>query len=180
MNHQSRNITMGEDELDIFSSTLLFEVIDIACKQIGIMEVPPGSNRGPTVSAYLRSVALVPGNPWCAAFVYWCFEHASVSLNRLNPLEKTGACMLHWKNTRGTKILSFEAIKNPLLIEPGLVFIISLGNGKGHTGIVTGYRDGYITTIEVNANAHHSAEGTGVVALVRKIESINAGFIKYN
>jgi hypothetical protein len=42
------------------------------------------------------------------------------------------------------------------------------------------YRDGYITTIEGNANAHHSLEGTGVVALERKLETINVGFIKYD
>lgn len=166
-------------ELDFFSSPLLFQVINIACEQIGVMEVPPGSNRGPTVSAYLKSINLAPGYPWCAAFVYWCFEYASVSQNRVNPLVKTGACMSHWKKTRGEKITSQEAINNPSLIEPGLIFIINRRNGKGHTGIVTGYRDGYITTIEGNANVYHSAEGTGVVDLVRKIETINEGFIKY-
>ena len=167
-------------ELDFFSSTLLYEVINVARPQIGTWEDPPGSNRGRTVSAYLRSVSLAPGNPWCAAFVYWCFEQASVSHNMENPVVKTGSCMSHWKRTTGVKITGAEAMRKPSLIEPGLIFIIDRGHGKGHTGIVTGYRDGYITTIEGNANAHLPSEETGVVDLVRKLDTINAGFIKYN
>jgi len=167
-------------ELDFFSSPLLYEVINIAQRQIGISEDPPGSNRGPTVSAYLRSVSLAPGNPWCAAFVYWCFDHATALLNRVNPLVKMGSCMSHWKKTTGCKITGAEALHKPSLIEPGLIFIISRGHGKGHTGIVTGYRDGYITTIEGNANGQLSAEGSGVVDLVRRLDSINVGFIKYD
>ena len=166
-------------ELDFFSSSLLFGVINIAREQLGIMEVPPGSNRGPTVSAYLRSVGLPPSNPWCAAFVYWCFEQSSVSQNRVNPLEKTGSCLYHWKKTRGLQILTDTAMRKTSLIEPGLIFILDRGHGKGHTGIVTGYRNGYITTIEGNANALLPGEETGVVSLVRKLESINVGFIKY-
>ena len=88
--------------------------------------------------------------------------------------------MYHWKRTRGLQILTHTAIRKPSLIEPGLIFIIDREHGKGHTGIVTGYRDGYITTIEGNANAHLPGEETGVVDRVRKHDTINVGFIKYN
>lgn len=154
-------------------------MIKIARNEIGVSEVPPGSNRGPVVEEYLNGVGLGPGNAWCAAFVYWCYDQASAKLNRENPLVRTAGCMEHWRNTRGVKIKSADAINNPSLIKPGAIFIINSGGGKGHTGIVTGIRAGYIQTIEGNTNTHHSTEGGSVCELWRKINTINAGFILY-
>ena len=148
-------------------------------KEIGVKEVPPGSNGGPRVEEYLKSVNLGPGNAWCAAFVFWCFKQASSNLNCINPVFKTASCSNHWLKTKGLKITMEEAIKNPQLVSPGDIFIIRRQSGKGHTGIVTGIINGYIQTIEGNSNAFHSAEGEGVVALQRKIDTITAGFIKY-
>lgn len=164
---------------EIPSSPLLAALLKIAREEIGVKEVPAGSNSGPRVEEYLNSLRLGPGYAWCAAFVYWCFEQASARLNRVNPLIKTGSCMNHWTKTKGIKITSQGAIMKPKLIEPGDIFIISRKGGKGHTGIVTGVRDGYIHTIEGNSNAFHSAEGEGVIELERKIDTITAGFIKY-
>jgi len=170
-----------EVENNSASSKLLKKVLEIAKSQIGVKEDPPGSNRGKKVEEFLGSVSLSGGYPWCAAFVYWCFEKACSELKMTNPLVKTGSCMTHWNKTAGNKILTGDAILNPALIEPGFVFIISLGKGKGHTGIVTSVSDGYINTIEGNTNTGHSAEGVGVFELRRKINSIkNAGFIKYS
>jgi hypothetical protein len=159
-------------------SPLLSQAIEIARREIGVTEVPPGSNSGPKVDEYLRSTGLGPGYPWCASFVYWDFEQASLKLNRVNPLIRTASCNYHWINTRGVKISRNLAMANNNLIEPGAIFIIKMGP-RGHTGIVTDVHDGMIQTIEGNANAFHSAEGIGVVALQRKIETINAGFIIY-
>lgn len=163
----------------ITSPPLVIEVLKVARKEIGVKEVPPGSNRGPRVGEYLKSVNLDPGYAWCAAFVYWCFKQASANLNCVNPLTKTASCMNHWQKTNGVKITMQEAILNPHLIEPGDIFIIRRRGGLGHTGIVTGISNGYIQTIEGNSNAFHSAEGEGVIALQRKIDTITAGFIKY-
>jgi hypothetical protein len=40
-----------------------------ALKRVGVREVPPGSNSGPFISAWIRSQGGVPGWPWCAYFV---------------------------------------------------------------------------------------------------------------
>jgi hypothetical protein len=160
-------------------SPLALATLKIALHEVGVKEVPPDSNRGPRVGEYLKSVRLSAGNPWCAAFIYWCFEQASAHLNRVNPLPRTGSCMSHWNNTKGEKISALQALKNPHLINPGDVFIISLKGGKGHTGIVYDIAGDEIITIEGNSNAFHSAEGGGVVQLHRKISSITAGFIRY-
>ena len=156
----------------------LKKVIETATTQIGVVEVPLGSNKGFMVEQYLQSIGLPGGYAWCMAFVYWCFEQAAKDMKVANPLVKTGGCLKQWNTTNQTKILSADAINNPSLIKPGAVFIISYGNGYGHTGIVVSVNGGYLTTIEGNTNNSESREGIGVFKLTsRKINSINKGFI---
>lgn len=54
--------------------TVAEKAVEIACSQNGQKETPPGSNRGPMVDVYLRSVGLDPTKgqyAWCAALVSW-------------------------------------------------------------------------------------------------------------
>jgi hypothetical protein len=158
---------------------LLLTTLKIALHEVGVKEVPTGSNSGPRVEEYLKSVRLSAGNPWCAAFVYWCFEQATSRLNCINPLPRTGSCMSHWRNTTGEKFTPQQFLKNPKLIYPGDIFIISRNGGKGHTGLVYDVVGDELITIEGNSNAFHSTEGEGVVHQQRKIKSVTAGFIRY-
>jgi hypothetical protein len=158
---------------------LLTEVIKVARSQIGVMEKPPGSNKGPEVNEYLRCVDCPPGSFWCAGFVYWCFNEAAKNLNKKNPLFKTGGCLAHWNNSKGKKIESKKAIENPSLVKPGQVFILDHGSGKGHTGIIEKVEGGIIHTIEGNSNTAGNRNGIGVFSLTRKIAKINKGFIQY-
>ena len=55
-------------------SQLLATVLQLASREVGTLEDPLGSNRGPRVDQYLRAVGLNPADgsfPWCAAFVYF-------------------------------------------------------------------------------------------------------------
>lgn len=162
------------------SNELYDEVIRIAVGEIGVCEDPLGSNEGERIDEYLRSVDMAPGYPWCAAFVYWCFMTASMNLYIRNPVPRTAGCMQLWKKSVDVRITRKEALQNPSLIVPGLIFIISRGDGKGHTGIVIGVENGIIHTIEGNTNNTCASEGLMVCALQRKISTISAGFIKYN
>ncbi len=159
---------------------MLTQAIQIARSQVGVMEDPPGSNRGAEVNKYLHSVDCPPGSYWCAGFVYWCFKEAARNLNRENPLYKTGGCLMHWNNSQGKKIRGAEAANNPSLVKPGQVFIIDHGSGMGHTGIIEKAEGGFIHTIEGNSNPTGSSNGIGVFQLQRKIVKINKGFIEYN
>jgi len=158
---------------------LLQKAIEFAELEIGIMENPPFSNRGKEVEEYLMSVGLPPGEPWCNAFVYWCFSKASDSMGVSNPLYQSGNCIEHWKHSDAKKILQTEASDNPYLIVPGCIFIIDCGSGKGHTGIVTHSECGYITTIESRRSPDCSRAGLGVFSITRKVNSINLGFLNY-
>lgn len=59
--------------------TLAEKIIDYAEAQVGVTEVPMGSNRGPKVEHYQSETTLGgTGWPWCAAFVCDCWKHGGV------------------------------------------------------------------------------------------------------
>jgi hypothetical protein len=165
--------------VDENTNKLLTEAIKVAASQVGVMEDPPGSNRGKKVEEYLASTGLDGGHYWCAAFVYWCFLKASETLGKKNPVFKTAHCMTHWNKTPGKKIAVADAVNKPSLIKPGHIFIINTGGASGHTGIVEKVEGGFIHTIEGNSNPQGSSNGIGVFRLKRKISKINKGFIEY-
>lgn len=176
-------ILFGDDaviDTRVTTNIFLTKLVEMAKNEIGVLEVPLGSNKGPRVKQYLNSVGLDEGYFWCAAFVYFCAEQAANSLGRANPLYKTAGCLSHWNNTTGTKVKTTDAINNSSLIKVGSIFIINHGSGMGHTGIVTGVHGGFINTIEGNSNPAGSSNGIGVFALERKISSIQMGFIIYS
>ena len=171
---------------EIAPTKLMAKALKIAVSQIGVREKPLGSNRGKEVEEYLKSVGLGGGNPWCMAFLYFCFEQAAKQAKVKNPLVKTGHVLTHWieagrHNT--PRITNLQAINNPALIQPGMIFIIDTGSpgGAGHTGIVEKVIGGKLITIEGNTNDGGVREGIGVFRReARKIASINKGFIDYS
>ncbi len=180
-------ILFGADSVpvaDTSNSPLLSKVLEVAASQIGVIEQPPFSNRGPEIDNYLRTVGLNPAAdsyPWCAAFVYWCFNTAAAQLGRSNPLYKTAGVLEHWRNAKGALLLKDDAVANPAKIKPGFIFIIDHGGGNGHTGLVESVNGGFITTIEGNTNNDGSRNGYGVLRLTnRKINAITKGFIDYS
>jgi hypothetical protein len=145
------SVLFGPDTVPVNNSApspLLNKSLEIAASQIGVVEQPPNSNRGPEVDEYLRSVGLDPeGNhySWCAAFVYWCFQQAAIQLGRNNPLVKTGVCLDHWNLAKCPKITRLSALKNPSLIRPGFIFINGYGvfrlNRRKIADITKGFLD---------------------------------------
>jgi len=177
----------GSDKVpvaDTASAGLLAKALAVAVSQIGVVEQPPFSNRGPEVDLYLRTVGLNPVGQhysWCMAFVYWCFNEAAKSLGIKNPLVKTAGCLNGWNGATCPKIKMADAVNNPALVKPGFIFIIDHGHGNGHTGIVESVNGGIINTIEGNTNSDGSANGYGVLRLTtRKIAKITKGFLDYS
>lgn len=177
----------GEEKVpsvDTTSDVLLTTVLEHAAadEKRQVREVPPGSNRGPDVEAYLKSVSVPPGNSWCAAFIYFIFQKAAADLGRPNPLFKTGGCLAHWNGapSKGAqRIPSAKALADPSLLQPGMIFIMDHGKGLGHTGLIESVAGGMFTTLEGNANGGGSREGVGVFRLTRKINSVNKGYLDY-
>lgn len=170
----------------MLTGTLTGRLLSVAGSQVGITEVPPGSNRSPQIDLILKSVGLSPGYPWCAAFVYWCFAQASRQTGLVNPCPKSAGVLNLWalagyKEAGLTRITAQQAITNPNLIKPGMQFLMRFSPTTGHTGIVERVnKNGSLVTIEGNSNKAGSREGTAVLRQTKRtVSNINLGYISY-
>lgn len=153
----------------------------VAIGKIGVREDPPGSNRGAQVETFLRAVDVAPGNPWCAAFIYWCVAQAAATLGGSIGLRKTGSVLAMWRGAKSDGLpclTAAAAAAQPSLISTGMIFFIDHGGGLGHAGFVESAANGRLITVEGNSNDGGSREGIGVFRLARRtISSINLGFV---
>jgi hypothetical protein len=169
------------------ANSLSEAVLAVAGGEVGVMEEPPGSNRGPKVDQFLAAVGLDSRQgsfAWCAAFVYWCFRDASKRLAVVNPAVRTAGALDVW-NQAGPKgfrrITCAEATARTTLVQPGMIFVLSTGGGHGHVGFVESVSGVVLTTIEGNSNDAGSREGVGVFRRVgRRVATINQGFVDYS
>jgi hypothetical protein len=149
------------------------KALEIAISKLGVHEDPPGSNSGLEINKYLANVGLPPNNCWCMAFVFTCFAEAANTLGVPNPLFKTGSCMVQ-KNMRKANIVTVP--------QPGDIFILDLGEGKGHTGLVkdVNIASGRFNTVEGNSNTNGSRDGEEVCSKPngRPITSV-AAFLRF-
>ena len=167
------------------AGSMLRTVLDIAAEQIGEREVPLGSNRGPMVDQYLQSVSPgLLGQPWCMAFVHWCFQQAAARHGMVNPAPKTAHVWTAWETAQtmpGVEVVTAaEAVRDSAKVVPGMVFFLDTGGRTGHTGFVSDIVQGRLVTIEGNTNDGGSREGIGVFTRAgRRMDSINLGFVRF-
>lgn len=146
-------------------SILADTTIKTAITQLGVEERPKGSNAGPEVEIYLKSVGLGKGYAWCMAFVYWVVNQSALKTAIKNPLKKTAGVLAQYQ-----ACLSLVT-KTP---KPGDVFIMDFGKGLGHTGFVEKVVGTKVHTIEGNTNDQGSREGYAVCRRKREISTIKA------
>ena len=153
--------------------TLAAAALRVALSQVGVQEEPRGSNAGPKVTMYLRSVGIGPGYAWCMAFVYWCVQQAceEQGIEKV-PLLRTGGVLWQWGNTPAPRRL----VSRSKAVKPGDIFIMDYGKGRGHTGFVVKVEGSIIHTVEGNTNNDGSREGYAVCEHQRSITAIK-GFI---
>jgi hypothetical protein len=108
-----------------------------------------GDDRGPFCKKYLALTGLDEGNDWCAAFVSFCFHEGNPGAMPYKPTAGARATLKAFTDKGWGYKASFD---NPPL--PGDIIVWwrkSLKNSwKGHIGIVSGYADGMVYTIEGN------------------------------
>ncbi len=134
-----------------------------AVSQLGIREVPDGSNDGPDIRKFTAPDFI--GSPWCALFASWCFSH----LDGGSPFGRLAATwgIYNWGKRTG-RLLSTAAMP-----QPGDIALILRGsendpNHRGHTMIVSGMLpDGRLLTIAGN-------ESNCVRGGVRERSNLNA------
>jgi len=156
-------------------SQLSNAALQIAISQIGQKENPLGSNWGHPVQDYLASVGIHFPASWCMAFIYWCFDHAAGQQGLKNPLNKTGGVLAQWGSAS-----EYAKIGHPRSPQEGDIFIMDLGGGLGHTGIVEGIGEhGELHTIEGNTNDSGSREGIEVCRKIRQDQKPIIGYLRY-
>jgi lysozyme family protein len=161
------------------------QVLKVAAEEVGVREVPLGSNRGPRVDEYLNAVGPgLLGQPWCMAFVFWCVKQAAAALGVSNPVPKTASVINCWQLAQslpGANVVPAEkANEDPSLVLPGMVFFLDTGGGHGHAGFIADVIGGTLVTIEGNTNSVGLREGIGVFQRSsRKIRDINTGFVAF-
>ena len=135
-----------------------------AKSQIGVEEVPRGSNWGPMVKVFLRAAGLAGPAPWCAAFVTWCLVIAGVQRSKLPLASASTAAWIKWA------WVNHRFYTSP---KRGDLFVWN-DQGKGHIGFVADVypKTGKVRTIEGNTNDGGSREGFAVCERKRTIESI--------
>lgn len=135
--------------------------LELAASYIGVHEVPPGSNRGVLIDAWLRRRGLDPTKgsyPWCAAFVSGCIEDAANDLHELLQFHRSARCAVLAELNQSLWLPAPEA---------GCVFVHLNADGTGHTGFVTGVDGANMQTLEGNTDANGSRTGGSVCRQVR-------------
>ncbi|MFL6846138.1 MAG: CHAP domain-containing protein [Allosphingosinicella sp.] len=156
-----------------------------AIGEIGVREVPPGSNGGPRVDQYLESVGVGSGRFWCMAFVYFCYREAARHGGLANPFPRTAGCVAAWNRVKASSparlVTRAQAIANPSVVKPGMVFIHDYGGGRGHTGFVESLSGAALRTVEGNADPLGGSNGLGVFRVNRRsvMDRSLTGFINF-
>lgn len=122
------------------------QLIAIARAEIGVKE-RSGHNDGERVEAYLATVKLKKGNPWCAAYLSWVFQQAGY------PAPRSGWSPDLFPRSRLTTALL-----------PGNVLGIyfpQLGR-IAHVGLLERVAGDYCITLEGNTNISGARDGDGV------------------
>ncbi|MCC6728276.1 MAG: CHAP domain-containing protein [Chthonomonadales bacterium] len=141
---------------------LVQRALETAKSQLGVRE--EGENRGPRVSEYLTTAGVSPGNPWCAAFVYWCVNKAAAAEGVPNPFVRTAYCPTIAAWARDNEVLHSTPQAGDVFLRYGTV----AGEYRAsHTGFVTAVDGSVFSTIEGNTNIDGSREGIGVFARKR-------------
>ena len=141
----------------------LNKVIDVARGELGVTESPPGSNR---VKYWQDYDPKMQGQPWCVAFLWWCFAKAGERMAFFGG-GKTASCsmLLRWYKEQGLTVPVEQ-------VQPRDIVILDFsGRQKDtqHCGIVTKTwwgADGFdrFETIEGNtANGSGSQSNGGCV-----------------
>lgn len=112
----------------------LSKVLEVARLELGVTESPPGSNR---VKYWETYDPKMQGQPWCVAFLWWCFAQAEERMAFFGG-GKTASCsvLLRWYKEQGLTVPVSE-------VQVGDIVLLNF-NGIGtpdHCGLVTGVTD---------------------------------------
>lgn len=120
---------------------MLADVIRVARGELGVTELPPGSNRTKYGQAFGWD-----GVPWCVIFLWWCFREAG-ERSAFFAGAKTASCgtLYRWYKEQGQTALKQE-------VQPGDIVILNFSGtlDTQHCGLVVEAGTNWIQTVEGN------------------------------
>jgi len=145
----------------------LSKVIEIARLELGVTEDPPGTNR---VKYWDIFGPEWQGNPWCVAFIAWCFDKAGERMAFFGG-GKTASCgtLLRWYKEQGLTVDVSD-------IQVGDIALLNFHGGKDteHCGLVVGKGVEnfywFVKTIEGNTSSGGSQDNGGAVCEKERYE----------
>lgn len=133
-------------------------IIEIASKEIGVVEQPKNSNK----TKYGKWMSL-DGVPWCGIFVSWCYAMANKQLPNIGFKKGFAGCQTAVAYFREKKLV----VTNP--VEGDIVFFDWNGDGRfDHTGLFVKWIDeSHFSTIEGNTSLSNQSNGGEVMKRIR-------------
>ena len=120
-------------------------VIAVARGELGRTENPPGSNRVPYWDDYDPAFQ---GQPWCVAFLWWCFRQAGEASAFFGGA-RTASCgtLLRWYKAQGQTVPAKD-------VRPGDIVILNFRGTQDteHCGLAADVDGDLVTTIEGNTS----------------------------
>ena len=159
------------------------DIVNIAFSQVGYQEGNSskqlsGEKKGSyNYTEYGRWYGMQ--STWCGIFVSWCAAQAGVSTDVV-PKQASVANMLYWFQQQGRAYSRRQVAAGKYDPQPGDIIFFHYGQSNvstDHVGIVVGYEDGLIYTVEGNSNSNGGAYIGGWVNY--KAYKVNAGSILY-
>lgn len=157
-----------------------------ALANVGVVE-EGGNNSGKYVEAYLASVGLDAGNPWCAAWARFRFEKAAAALGLTLPksFPDSGYCPDYsaWARNRGF-YLPVSSDESRDGVQPGDLALFWFANKKrhAHIGIVAEVHPWGVWTVEGNTSDDSGVnrDGDGVYKKRRDWSELgtSGGFVR--
>lgn len=148
------------------------KVVAIAVSQIGVTESPKNSNKTKYGKAFGMN-----GVPWCAIFIWWCFNkagagklfphNASAAYAQDEIVSRCGGKWIMKKNTRKDTRKAYLA-----KAKPGDIVTFDFGRMNAyrqHIGIVERVSGQYLICIEGNTSKSGSQSNGGMVCRQRRI-----------
>ena len=138
-------------------------ILQLARWQVGVCEMPAGSNKVKYNSWYYGREVSGAAYPWCMVFVQWIFHQAGFNLTR------TASCSYLAGKYKAAGQWVTEGFK------PGDIVMFDFSGKKSkteHCGIVLEVHKDYIITSEGNTGVGNDANGGAVMERKRELRFV--------
>ena len=147
------------------------DILTLAKSQIGITELPYGSNTVKYNTVYYGKKVAGSAYPWCCVFVWWLFDQLSA-----------GELFFGGSKTASCTALMNYAKKNGLWVTSGykagdlILYNFDSDGTADHIGVCESTNAGYITCIEGNTSVTSADNGGSVMRRTRSLNVVMGAY----